>query len=247
MADAIVTIPLPGQPMARQAGSEDDHNGRAVVGHFFAGPENQLLEPAIHGVLQRRPALYNPLVLHGPSGTGKSHLARGLLAAWRDRFPPASVVYTTAVDFARELADAIETQAVADLQSRYRTACLLVFEDVGRLADKPAAQVELIHTIDAVMQEGGQVVVTAAVSPGELRNLMPALQSRLLAGLAVALCATRSGCAIGHRAAIGCPARHRIGRAGCPGPGRWAGRHGAGVAGCVGAVGRAGPAGRPEH
>ena len=124
MADAIVTIPLPGQPMARQAGSEDDHNGRAVVGHFLAGPENQLLEPAIHGVLQRRPALYNPLVLHGPSGTGKSHLARGLLAAWRDRFPPASVVYTTAVDFARELADAIETQAVADLRANIeRPAC----------------------------------------------------------------------------------------------------------------------------
>ena len=62
-----------------------------------------------------------------------------------------------------------------------------MFEDVGRLADKPAAQVELIHTMDAVMQEGGQVVVTAAVSPGELRDLTPALQSRLLAGLAVAL------------------------------------------------------------
>ena len=155
--------------------------------HFLAGPENQLLEPAIHDVLQRRPALYNPLVLHGPSGTGKSHLARGLLAAWRDRFPPASVVYTAAVDFARELADAIETQAVVDLRAKYRTANLLVFEDVGRLADKPAAQVELIHTIDAVMQEGGQVVVTAAVPPGELRDLAPALQSRLLAGLAVAL------------------------------------------------------------
>ena len=71
------------------------------------------------------------------------------------------MVYTTAVDFARELADAIETQAVVDLRARYRTANLLVFEDAGRLADKPAAQIELIHTLDAVLRDGGQVVVTA--------------------------------------------------------------------------------------
>jgi chromosomal replication initiator protein len=187
MADGIVTIPLPGQPVARQPGLEDDRNGRAAAGHFLAGPENRLLEPAVRGVLGRRPAPYNPLLLHGPSGTGKSHLARGLLAAWRDRFPGQPVVYTTAVDFARELADAIETQAVVDLRARYRTASLLVFEDVGRLVDKPAAQAELIHTMDAVRHEGGQIVVTATVSPGELRELAPALQSRLLAGLTVAL------------------------------------------------------------
>ena len=81
-------------------------------------------------------ARYNPLVLHGPSGTGKSHLARGLLAAWRDHFPGQTVVYTTAIEFARELADAMETQAIVDLRNRYRMAGLLVFEDVGRLATK---------------------------------------------------------------------------------------------------------------
>ena len=112
-------------------------------------------------------------------------------AGWRppgaNRFPRQPVVYTTAVDFARELADAIETQAVVDLRARYRTANLLVFEDVGRLTERPAAQVELIHTLDAILREGGQVVVTASAPPAELRGLMPALQSRLLAGLAVPL------------------------------------------------------------
>ena len=126
-------------------------------------------------------------MLHGPSGTGKSHLARGLLAAWRDHFPGQTVVYTTAIDFARELADAMETQAIVDLRNRYRTAGLLVFEDVGRLGDKAAAQAELIHTLDAVMPEGGQVVVTAPLPPPELRGPLPALQSRLLAGLSVSL------------------------------------------------------------
>ena len=152
MTHGLVAIPLEGQPM----------DGGVK---FVAGPENYLVEPAIENVLHDRVAAYNPLVLCGPSGTGKSHLARGLAAAWRKRFPEQAVVYTTAVDFARELADAIETQAVVDLRKRYRTAGLLVFEDAGRLADKPAAQVELIHTLDAVMRRGGQVVVTASTAP----------------------------------------------------------------------------------
>lgn len=187
MVEGIVAIPLRGQPMACPTGPDDDYSGRAALGQFLAGPENHLLPPAITGVLDQRPALYNPLVIHGPSGTGKSHVAYGLAIAWRERFPGRSVIFATAVDFARELADAIETQAVDDLRQRYRTASLLVFEDVGRLADKPAAQAELIHTLDAILREGGQIVVTALVPPAELSKLMPALRSRLLAGLTVPL------------------------------------------------------------
>ena len=65
------------------------------AGHFLAGPENRLVEVAVHSVLaepvDRRPESpptvlnFNPLVLYGPSGTGKSHLARGLAAAWKAR------------------------------------------------------------------------------------------------------------------------------------------------------------------
>ena len=166
MANGVVTIPLPGQPLAGDWSSHDDHGSPTTL-EFFAGPENRLIEPAIAGVLGRQPTPYNPLVLHGPSGTGKSHLARGLAATWKLNFPQSCVVYTTAVDFAREMADAFETQAVEDFRSRYRGASLAVFEDLGELAAKPAAQEELIRTLDAVIQQGGQVVVTASSAPGK--------------------------------------------------------------------------------
>jgi chromosomal replication initiator protein len=61
------------------------------------------------------------------------------------------------------------------------------------LAERPAAQIELIHTLDAVLREGGQVVVTALAPPAELRGLMPGLQGRLLAGLSVPLSAPGAG------------------------------------------------------
>ena len=123
---------------------------------FFAGPENCLIEPAIASVLGRQPTPYNPLVLYGPSGTGKSHLARGLAATWKLNFPQSRVAYTTAVDFAREMADAFITHAVEDFRSQYRGASLAIFEDVGELAAKPAAQEELMRTLDAVIQRGGK-------------------------------------------------------------------------------------------
>jgi chromosomal replication initiator protein len=102
-------------------------------------------------------------------------------------FPQSRVAYTTAVDFAREMADAFETQSVEDFRLLYRGANLAVFEDVAELAAKPAAQEELTRTLDAVIEQGGQVVVTAAAAPHDIAEFPPALQSRLLAGLCVPL------------------------------------------------------------
>ena len=186
MTNGVVTIPLPGQPLAGDLPSQDAHRGPTTL-EFFAGPENCLIEPAVSGVLGRQPSPFNPLVLYGPSGTGKSHLARGLAATWKLNFPQSRVALITAIDFAREMADAFETQAVEDFRSRYRGVSLAVFEDVGELAAKPAAQEELMRTLDAVIQRGGQVVATASSAPQEIAGFPPALQSRLTAGLCVPL------------------------------------------------------------
>ena len=133
--------------------------------HFLAGPENRLVEVAVRSVLadvgrRREPpptglcnelrdsadnrpdSCYNPLVLYGPSGTGKSHVACGLAAVWKAHHRRYRVVCTTAVEFARELADAIESQAVEEFPTNIGIADLLVLEDLGRLdtrkSDNPA-------------------------------------------------------------------------------------------------------------
>jgi chromosomal replication initiator protein len=188
VVDGVVTIRLPAQSAAQHRGPRGDREGAPAEADFHAGPENRLVAIAVEAVLDERPGTYNPIIIYGPTGTGKTHLARGLEAAWRAKSSRRSKVqYVRAVDFARELSDAIDVHAVEDLRAKYRTVSLLIVEDLGRLAGKAAAQEELIHILDALVASGRKVVVTASAAPGELPGLVPGLQSRLIEGLSIPL------------------------------------------------------------
>ena len=154
---------------------------------FLVGPENRLVEVAVQSVLDGGDHGDNPLLLYGPSGTGKSHLARGIAAAWRARRHRRPIVYAAAIDFARELNDAIEAQAVADFHEYYDRATLLVMEDVGLLAGRQAVQLELVVLLDALLAADVQVILTASAAPEQLPGITPRLRSRLAAGLTVPL------------------------------------------------------------
>jgi len=187
--DAVVEIPLTGQPLAcdtLSAGTQMTSLPVAVDG-FIAGPENALVAVAVQSLLDPAAEAFSPVVFFGPPGLGKSHLALGLVTAWKAQFPRQPALLTTAVDFARHLAEAIETKTDDDFAEPYRQASLLVIEDVEHLATKPAAQQELIHLLDSLGATSARVVLTACTAPTQLPGLLPALQSRLLAGLTVPL------------------------------------------------------------
>ncbi len=185
--DGVIDIPIPAPKIPVGDGNRGPESPSLGLEEFVAGEENRSVEVLIRATLDDKSASYNPIVLFGPSGTGKSHLARGLITPWKATHRRTRVITTTAADFARELADAIETQAIDDFRRRYRRVNLLVLEDVAELADKPAAQEELAQTLDALVSEQRQVVATARVAPGQLAELSVRLRSRLEAGLAVPL------------------------------------------------------------
>ncbi len=172
---------------------------------FVAGPENALVCAAADAIL-RHDASLGPIVLCGPTGVGKSHLARGLTARRQENelrcgsgerrdadqgerrgVSPTCTRRGTLVVAAAEITSDETIAPRPGTGSRFAPAetDLLIVEDVGDLRDRPIAQQQLTHHIDEVVAHGGLVVVTIRTPPGESRELLPMLRSRLVGGLVV--------------------------------------------------------------
>ena len=161
------------------------------LGNFIVGPENRMVETAVSSVVAGAPNGYNPLVIHGPSGTGKSHVVASLAATCRTARQRQRVVQTSAADFARELAEAVDTQAIDEFRSRHRGADLLIVEDLDRLiarrSEKLNTQEELNNTLDVMLAERRWLVFTTSAPPTDIQGILPRLQSRLTGGLCIPL------------------------------------------------------------
>lgn len=148
-------------------------------------PENQLAQAAVQrvaeGVCQRRARCsVNPLFLHGPSGTGKSHLVEGLISQATARCPDL-VVANVAVE---QIEAAGREDDEEDLTAA-RQADLVVVEDLQHLSGRVIEP--LVRLIDRCQSRQRQLVVTASVGPAELADLPGRLTSRLASGLVVGL------------------------------------------------------------
>lgn len=157
------------------------------LSEFVAGPENALAVTALAPLLDSTSSEFSPLVLCGPHGSGKSHLACGLAEWWQRHFPDSAAECLSGAEFARQHADALGTSRLEAWRSRIRGTGLFILDDLGELADNPAAQKELLHTLDVLADNGIPVVITARTFPGHWPVLLPALRGRLSSGLAVPL------------------------------------------------------------
>lgn len=160
----------------------------APAGSFVVGPENSLVRELAKSVAGESLS-YNPLVLCGPSGVGKSTLAH-LLANRRTTARGLSHgLETTGADLARQLAHAAETNSVADLRTRFHRCDWLLIDDLDQLAGKEAAQEFLVNTLDVLVRRGMLVIATLRRLPQSTADLSPLLVSRLNSGLVVPLVA----------------------------------------------------------
>jgi chromosomal replication initiator protein len=153
---------------------------------FIAGPENALVR-SLASAVSSRELPYNPIVLHGPAGAGKSSVAEALVALRREKFGLTEVISTTAADLVRALAHAAEAGSAMELRARHHRCDILFVDDVHRLAGKPAVQEFLLAAIDALVHRGSLVMVTLRHSPLATRRLSRQLASRLAGGLVVNL------------------------------------------------------------
>ena len=153
---------------------------------YLDGPENALAHASVLALARGEPSAPSPLVLHGPSGVGKSRLLAGLVAEVLARRPGASVARLEATEFAARCREAADTPGGwAEVRAAFRHVDLFIIEDVQVLDRSPYALDELAHTLDALDAAGASVAASARGAPARWEGWPDRLVSRFLGGLAV--------------------------------------------------------------
>lgn len=186
MISSVFSIPLEAENSRANRLDRDGTSREGMLREYIGSQENRLVEFAVSSLFERKPR-YNPLLLYGPTGTGKSFLALGLSERWQQLYSHETVCVTCGPDFASSFANAVDTNDLPAFRRSIRSASLFVLDDVHLLSRKRAVQEELVRTIDALLERGGTALLTDSKTPSTDSALLPALRSRLLGGLAVPL------------------------------------------------------------
>jgi len=158
-------------------------NVRYTFGTFVVGASNHMSHAASLAVGEKPGVLYNPLVIYGGVGLGKTHLMHAIGHRIREDRPEAVIYYMSAEKFMNQMIAAIQTGSTLAFREKYRRADLLLIDDVQFLATKDATQEEFFHTFNALYEAQKQIVLTSDKPPREIEGLEERLVSRFNQGL----------------------------------------------------------------
>ncbi len=154
---------------------------------FVVGPSNKLAYAASVAVAEHPAQNYNPLLIYGDSGLGKTHLIYAIANVIKKNDRAAKIAYVKGDDLTNELVAAIQAgpNKTAEMREKYRRADLLLVDDVQFIAGKKQTQEEFFHTFNNLYESGRQIVLTSDRPPSEMTQLEDRLRTRFEWGLLV--------------------------------------------------------------
>lgn len=159
-------------------------NPRFTFDNFITGECNQLAYAAAKAIADNPGGTrFNPLVVYGGVGLGKTHLAQAIGHAILSQRSDCSVVYTNSERFTYEFVNAIQHNRSQEFTNYYRSVDVLIVDDIQFFADKEKTQDNFFHTFNALHQSGKQIILTSDVPPKQLRGVDDRLVSRFQWGL----------------------------------------------------------------
>jgi chromosomal replication initiator protein len=154
---------------------------------FVEGKSNQLGKAAAMQVAQNPGRAYNPLLLYGGTGLGKTHLMHAAGNLMREHNPNCKVMYLRSEQFVGSMIEALRTKSMDEFKRRFRSVDALLIDDIQFFAGKDTTQEEFFHTFNALFESKQQIILTCDRYPKEVDKLEPRLKSRLGWGLSVAI------------------------------------------------------------
>lgn len=158
---------------------------RYTLSSFIEGKSNSQARAAGMQVTASPGTVYNPLLIYGESGLGKTHLMHGIGNGILARSASARIVYVGAEQWFNQMVSAIRFGRQTEFKNFYRTADALLIDDIHFLAGKEHSQEEFFHTFNALIDARKQIVLTCDRYPRELDALDDRLKSRFTWGLSV--------------------------------------------------------------
>ena len=150
---------------------------------FVVGDNTKLAFAAATKVASDRIRDYNPLVLYGPPGLGKTHLLHAI--AHEAQGHSRTTLLATSEQFVHDYVTSVQNKTTARFRDLYRSPDILVIDDVQFVCGKVKSEEALLHTCGALLRAGQQVVLSADRAPDALQFKDPRLAARLRAGLPI--------------------------------------------------------------
>ena len=151
--------------------------------NFVISSSNELAANAAMAISKAPGKAYNPFLIYGGVGLGKTHLMQAIGNDIYRRTPEKKVVYVTAENFTNEFIAAIRQSRASAFKNKYRGADILLIDDIHFFQGKEAVQEELFNTFNALYEVNKQIVFTCDRHPSELKNLTERMKSRFNSGL----------------------------------------------------------------
>ncbi|MFN7936703.1 MAG: chromosomal replication initiator protein DnaA [Bryobacteraceae bacterium] len=167
------------------ANSTAQLNAKFTFDTFVVGSCNQFAHAAAKAVAARPSSSYNPLFIYGGVGMGKTHLMHAIGMQLNFMYTGMRIVYTSSERFMNEMIHCIKTERMPQFQQHYRTADVLLVDDIQILGGKERTQDEFFHTFNTLYEHQKQIVISSDSSPKNIPGLVERLRSRFEWGLMV--------------------------------------------------------------
>lgn len=160
-------------------------NPKFTLENFVVGPSNNVAFAAAQAVVQNPGTSYNPLLIYGGTGVGKTHLMLGIGNAVLKKKPGTKIIYCSSEKFLNDYISAIQNHKMIDHRNRYRSAQILLVDDVQFFSGREGVQEEFFHTFNELHSKNSQIILTSDRPPQEIAKLEDRLRSRFAGGLMV--------------------------------------------------------------